>query len=202
VTARPLLAPDYPVATGRLCLRPLDPADADAVVAYRGRAEVVRYLYHEPWEAEEARAWLERRAGDGAIAREGDALGLAVVLAATGELIGDVMLAWRSAEHAMGEIGYVMNPDFGGHGYATEAAAAMLPLGFDGLGLHRIVGRLDARNGRSVRVLERLGLRREAHLRENEWVKGEWADELIYAILEDEWRGRESGSCVRGRMQG
>jgi RimJ/RimL family protein N-acetyltransferase len=51
-------------------------------------------------------------------------------------------------------------------------------------------------------VLERLGLRREAHLRENEWVKGEWTDELIYAIRAPEWRAQNSGSCVRGRMQG
>jgi RimJ/RimL family protein N-acetyltransferase len=202
VTARPLLAPDYPVATGRLHLRPLDLADVDAVLDYRRRPEVVRYLYHEAWGPDEARAWLEQRAGDTAIAREGDRLRLAVVLAASGELIGDVMLAWRSAEHAVGEVGYTLNPDFGGRGYATEAAAAMLPLGFDGLGLHRIEGRLDARNGPSARVLERLGLRREAHLRENEWVKGEWTDELIYALLAHEWRGRKSGSCVRGRMQG
>jgi RimJ/RimL family protein N-acetyltransferase len=202
VTARPVLAPDYPVATARLYLRPLGLGDVDAVVASRGRAEVVRYLYHEAWGTDEALAWLEQRAGDTAIARAGDALRLGVVLAATGELIGDVMLAWRSAEHGVGEIGYVMNPDFGGRGYATEAAAAMLPLGFDGLGLHRIEGRLDARNGPSARVLERLGLRREAHLRENEWVKGEWTDELIYAILAPEWRAQNSGSCVRGRMQG
>ena len=68
----------------------------------------------------------------------------------------------------------------------------MLAIGFDGLGLHRIVGRLDARNRASARVLERLGMRREAHLVENEHVKGEWTDELVYALLAREW-----ATCAR-----
>lgn len=63
----------------------------------------------------------------------------------------------------------------------------MLRLGFDGLNLHRITGRLDARNTASARVLEKLGMRREAHLIDNEHVKGEWASELIYAMLAREW---------------
>jgi RimJ/RimL family protein N-acetyltransferase len=63
----------------------------------------------------------------------------------------------------------------------------MLALGFEGLGLHRIAGRLDGRNVASARVLERLGMRREAHLVENERVKGEWTDEVVYALLAREW---------------
>ena len=66
----------------------------------------------------------------------------------------------------------------------------MLSLGFEELGLHRIVGECDARNSASARVLERLGMRREAHLVENEFVKGEWASALIYATLDREWRAR------------
>jgi RimJ/RimL family protein N-acetyltransferase len=66
----------------------------------------------------------------------------------------------------------------------------MLRLGFEGLGLHRIIGRLDGRNRASARVLEKLGMRREAHFVENEYVKGEWTDEVVYAILDREWRSR------------
>jgi RimJ/RimL family protein N-acetyltransferase len=83
-----------------------------------------------------------------------------------------------------------VHPDHQGHGYATEATGLVLRLGFEELGLHRIVGRLDARNVASAGVLERLGMRREAHLRENEFVKGEWVDELVYAMLASEWRER------------
>ena len=81
----------------------------------------------------------------------------------------------------------MLKPEFTGHGYATEMAAEMLRIGFDELGLHRVVGRLDARNDASARVLERLGMRREALLVDNEWVKGEWTSELDYALLADEW---------------
>jgi len=66
----------------------------------------------------------------------------------------------------------------------------MLRLGFEEYGLHRIVGRLDARNTASARVLERLGMRREAHFRQNEIIEGEWTDEFVYAILRPEWQER------------
>ena len=106
----------------------------------------------------------------------------------TGQLIGDVLLFWRSTEHRTGEIGYSFNPDHYGHGYATEAAAQLLPIAFDGFDFHRVIARVDARNEASCNVLRRLGMRQEAYLRENEWFKGEWTDEIDFAILADEWR--------------
>jgi RimJ/RimL family protein N-acetyltransferase len=73
-------------------------------------------------------------------------------------------------------------------------AAEMLRVGFDELGLHRVIGRLDARNAGSAAVLERLGMRREALLVDNEWVKGEWTSELVYALLAAEWAGSRSSA--------
>ena len=91
-------------------------------------------------------------------------------------------------------MGYVLDPAHQGHGYATEAVREMLRIGFEVAGFHRIAGRLAARNTASAAVLERLGMRREAHLRENEFVKGEWGDELIYAMLAAEWEAHRAGS--------
>src|SRR5665811_1089712 len=71
----------------------------------------------------------------------------------TGALIGDVTLFWLSRANRQGEIGYVFHPDHSGQGYATEAARVLLRLGFEDLGLHRIIGRIDARNAPSARVL-------------------------------------------------
>jgi RimJ/RimL family protein N-acetyltransferase len=68
----------------------------------------------------------------------------------------------------------------------------MLRLAFEELGLHRVIGRMEARNSGSARVMEKLGMRREAHLIENEWVRGEWQSELAYALLEAEWRATAS----------
>jgi RimJ/RimL family protein N-acetyltransferase len=104
------------------------------------------------------------------------------------------MLAWRSAEHGCAEIGYVFHPDARGHGYATEACAALLELAFDGLGLHRVIARVDARNDASCAVLRRLGMRQEAYLVQNEWFKGEWTDEIDFAILATEWRAGQASA--------
>jgi RimJ/RimL family protein N-acetyltransferase len=182
-----MLAPDYPVTTDRLLLRPLDPiGDVDAVHAYQSRADVCRYIPYEPRTRDEVAARLgELRS---TLTDEGQAMFVGVVLQNTGELIGDAVLFWQSAKHRGGEIGYVLNPDYQGHGYATEASRALLEMAFEQLGLHRVIARIDSRNDPSARVLRRLGMRQEAHLVHNEWFKGEWTDEIDFAILEDEWR--------------
>jgi RimJ/RimL family protein N-acetyltransferase len=101
--------------------------------------------------------------------------------------VGEFVLFLRSVEHRGGEIGYIVHPDFQGRGLATEGARAMLQIGFETMGMHRIIARIDARNAGSARVLSRLGMRREALLLQNEWFKGEWGDEADYAMLESEW---------------
>jgi RimJ/RimL family protein N-acetyltransferase len=179
--------PAYPLPTERLLLRPFAPTDFDALLAIQSRADVARYLYWDPRTSAEVRETLAAKVRNTAIVAEGDNLSLAAELRSTGELIGDCSLHWTSAEHRQGEISFVFHPDHHGHGYATEAAVALLALAFDGLGLHRVVGRLEARNGASARVLERLGMRKEAHLVDNEYVKGEWQSEVVYALLDREW---------------
>jgi RimJ/RimL family protein N-acetyltransferase len=130
-----------------------------------------------------------------------DVFAYPVQLRSAGRVIGDVMLHWISREHGTGEIGYVFNPDYAGHGYATEAARALLHLGFADLGLRRIVARTDARNTASAAVLRRVGMRQEAHLVENEWFKGGWSDELDFAILTRGWASQRTDDAVtpRGR---
>ncbi|MDP4505135.1 GNAT family N-acetyltransferase [Nonomuraea turcica] len=182
-----MFQPRYPITTERLLLRPFTPADLDAVHAYESRPDVARYLYWEPRDRDSSRTFLDKKITRTAVREEGDALDLAVTLPRTGDVIGSVLLIWTSKQHRQGEIGYILHPDHHGHGYAAEAACAMLHLGFTGLGLHRITGRLDARNTASARVLEKLRMRREATLIDNEYVKGEWASEAIYAILDTEW---------------
>jgi RimJ/RimL family protein N-acetyltransferase len=179
--------PDFPLRTARLTLRPCVLGDLDALYDIQSRPDVTRYLLYGARTREQVRAVLEQRIRADGLDRD-DALNLAVVLSQASVVIGDVVLFRRSREHRQGEIGYVFHPDYGGHGYATEAARVLLRLGFEDYGLHRIVGRLDARNTASARVLERLGMHREAHLVQNEWVKGEWSDEVVYAMLEHEWR--------------
>lgn len=176
-----------PIETERLLLRAVEPGDFEAVYAMRSDPEVVRYLYWGVQTEEEARAALEQRISFRAIRGEGDVLAVLAVLKATGEITADLILRCLSQEHSVGEIGFIVLPEHQGRGYATEAARAMLAVAFDGVGFHRVEGHLDARNAASARVLEKLGMRREAHLVENEWVKEEWQSELVYAMLDREW---------------
>jgi RimJ/RimL family protein N-acetyltransferase len=182
-----VVRPRYPIETARLSLRPLTAGDLDDVHAYYSRPEVTRYLYWDSRDRDESREALERYSRLTVLDQEGDGLVLAVVPREVARVVGQVSLQWFDREHRQGEIGFVFNPDYQGRGLAAEAALVMLRLGFDDLGLHRIAGRCDARNLASARLMERLGMRLEAHLVENEVVKGEWTDELVYAMLEQEW---------------
>ena len=180
-------SPDYPVTTERLLLRPITPDDVDAMHAYQSRPDSVRYVPYEPRTREQVAEVIASGRYAATMAEAPGHAHMAVVLRSTGELIGDLVLMWHSEQHRAGEVGYIFNPAHAGHGYATEATRALVGLGFAQLGLHRIVARLDARNAASAAVARRLGMRQEAHLRESEWFKGEWTDELIFAVLASEW---------------
>jgi RimJ/RimL family protein N-acetyltransferase len=114
---------------------------------------------------------------------------LAIVLRATDRLIGGCRIEIRNAASVSGDIGYVLASDAWGRGYATEATRALLDFGFQGLALHRIWATCDVENRASARVLEKIGMEQEGHLRQNVRRKGEWRDSYLYAILEPEWRG-------------
>ena len=146
----------------------------------RSREDVVRWLYFEPPTEAESRGWIER-----ILARPPETgTTLAVELQATGEIVGHVNILIEPDQPRQGEIGFIFHPDHQGHGYATEASRALLAHAFEHYGLHRVCGRLEPRNEASARVLEKLGMRREGLLVENEWVKGEWQSEAIYALLD------------------
>jgi RimJ/RimL family protein N-acetyltransferase len=177
-----------PLETARLRLRHLVAEDLAAMVAIESRPEVARWLYWEPRGEAEVRRSLDVR-----IARARDHADTGVTIGAeilaTGELVGHVSLTVEP--HRQGEIGFIFHPDHQGRGYATEAAAAVLGIAFGAYDLHRVCGRLEPRNTASARVLEKIGMRREGVLRENEWVKGEWQSEAIYSVLAREWRAND-----------
>ena len=182
-----------PIRTERLILRLYAPDDLDAHFAIQSRADVARYLYWSPRDRKGAAETLQQKINHHSIEADGDLLSLAVVRAEGGPLIGDLMVRYASATHRQVEIGYIFHPDAQGHGFATEATRAIVDLAFHQLRAHRVFGQIDARNEASARVLERVGMRREAHLVQNEWVKGEWTDEAIYAVLAAEWAALSDG---------
>ena len=113
---------------------------------------------------------------------------LAITLASNGQLIGNCGIRKETPDTQEADIGYELDPHYWGRGYATEAAHAILAFGFRELALHRIWAWCIAENAASAHVLEKLGMRQEGHLRQNEWMQGRWWDTLLYAILEHEWQ--------------
>ncbi|MEU2611461.1 GNAT family protein [Micromonospora sp. NPDC007271] len=188
-----MFRPTYPICTPRLTLRPVTLDDLDDVHAYQCRPDVVRWMLDaRPRTREESGASVAAMAGEDVLRAEGDCLTLAVAIDAG--VIGNVELVWRSQLHRTAELGYVFHPDHGGRGLATEAATALLDWGFSEMGLHRIYGRCHARNEASARLMTRIGMRREAHHVESYLFRGEWADQLVFAILAREWRSRAAAA--------
>jgi RimJ/RimL family protein N-acetyltransferase len=173
--------------TPRLVLRALVPEDADALLHYRSDPETCRYVPFEPMDRREIDRRMREQWSSQDLDVPGSAVTLGVIEKASSRLIGDVVLFRDKADARLAELGYIFTPEVAGLGYATEAGRALLSYCFEVAGFARVAARLDARNTASVRVLERLGMRREAELVDAEWFKGEWTTTLIYAMLAREW---------------
>ena len=183
-----MLEASHPLKTTRMTLRPYEMGDVEALHDMFGREDVCRYLQWAPMDLDQARAKVEQRVRQTHVEVDGDALLFAAVEDATGRVVGEFMLRLMSVKSRQGMIGWSIHPDVQGRGLATEGAREMLRLGFEEMGLHRIVADCDPRNVASLRVMEHLGMRREAQFLENELLKGEWIGEIVCALLEAEWR--------------
>lgn len=171
-----------PIQTNRLIIRKFCPNDYRALYAYLSKENVVRYEPYEPYTLEQARREAEYRSHSEDF--------FAVTLQ-HGEMIGNLYLSPR--EFDCMELGYVFDTKWQMNGYATEAARAMLDYGFGTRKAHRIKAECNAQNHRSIKLMERLGMRREGEFKQNVWFKKNadgnpiWQDTLQYAILKEEW---------------
>lgn len=170
-----------PVSTERLRLRAHEARDSGWLQSIYSQPEVARYLLDEPWTVEDAVRHVEKRLAKTGL--DGEIASLALVIEHDGTPIGDVLLWLTDTERGVAEIGWVINPDHGGKGFAREAVAEVLRIGFEHYQLHRVVAQMDARNTGSAKLAAAVGMRQEAHLRQGWWSKGEWTDTLIFAIL-------------------
>jgi RimJ/RimL family protein N-acetyltransferase len=190
--------------TQRLMLRELGELDWPAVHEYASDPEVVRYMLWGPNTAAESLGFVQR-AMEYRCEQPRMVYDLAVIIKAQGRLIGGCGIqVLDNSDDREGEIGYCFNRRYWGHGYATEAARALVEFGFSELGLHRISATCDPENVPSARVLEKIGMQREGHLREHKWQRGRWRDSLLYAILEHEWRRLKAAGAggALGRAHG
>ena len=190
-----------PITTERLMLRSLRPGDEDDVFAYRSVASVVRFIPGEPRTREQVADLVAERATAGRIDATSPILTLAVEL--EGRVVGDVLLHLDGLDGKDGrqaEIGWVFAPEVAGHGYATEAARAVVDAAFREVGVHRVWAQLEPANTASSRICERLGMRREAVFVKASWFKQRWTDLAVYALLDEEWSKVEPTTAApRGR---
>ena len=176
------------LAGERVVLRRFQPADVTEFVAYRSSPAVARYQsWDAPYPREEGERFVQAIAHDHPDTA-GEWFQFAAALRATGQLIGDCAAMPLADDPRQCEIGFTLAERYQGHGYATEAARLLIGYLFTVRGKHRIIAYCDPRNAPSAAVLERLGMRREGHLRESTWAKGEWTDDLLYAVLDHEWQ--------------
>lgn len=184
------------IVTPRLTLRPFRPADLPAFLAYRNDPEVARFQgWATPMSEEAARDFLDENARPSWPLAGG--IQIAVALTASDELLGDLYVAEYGGDSRQAIIGYSLARQQQGRGYATEAVSGLLEQLFRAHGLHRVVATVDARNGPSIALLERLGMRREGHFRQAFYdeVDGAWCDEYFYALLRAEWLPRAGGGA-------
>ncbi|WP_108664483.1 GNAT family N-acetyltransferase [Euzebya rosea] len=184
----PLVAVSWPCRTERLSIRRATAEDVEATWAFRRIDEVSQWLTRAPTTIEAYRdAFLDP-----------DRLVATLVIELDGRVIGDLMLrvedAWAQAEVAdravgvQAELGWALHPDHAGHGYATEAIREMIRICIVDLGLRRVTASCFAANTASWRLMERVGMRREAHtVKESLHRSGEWLDGMDYALLREEW---------------
>ncbi|MDP3856971.1 MAG: GNAT family protein [Stagnimonas sp.] len=172
---------------GTVALEPATLAHTDFLLRNRSDPEILRYLDREPLASrDEALAFAQRLVDDNATGRAAVWL---IREQASGQPAGTVAL-WRlDRANDLGEVGYTLLPEFWGRGYARRALAAVLDHGFGVLGLHRIEANINPDNARSRGLLERLGFRLEARLRENYRFRGRYLDSHIYGLLASEHAG-------------
>jgi RimJ/RimL family protein N-acetyltransferase len=176
-----------PLMLGDIRLRRLQRSDAADILAYRSDPAVAQWQYWEPLDGERVAVLLT----DQSHIQPG-MVGVPLILAVQyeGKIVGDFNLTINIPEHLQGEVGFNFHPAYTGRGLATRGLAAVLGFGFVQLGLHRITSATFIENERAWRLLERVGMRREAHFIHDGFVRGRWVDVYSYGMLIDEWHAR------------
>lgn len=170
--------------TKRLILRPILAKDKQAIFNYRSDAATNKYQGWIPKTLEEVEQFITKSTQE--FNQTGTWFQLVIILQESQEIIGDLGIHFIDERQC--ELGCTLSKSQQGKGFATEALAAVINHLFTVLNKHRIKTSIDPNNLDSIRLVERLGFRKEAHFKESLWMNGKWVDDIIYAILEKEWK--------------
>lgn len=185
--------PTPTLETARLRLRPCEESDVDDLFALMSDAEVLRHWDSPPWtDPAQAASFVTRSRR---IAEDEDGARVVVEGREDGRFLGWLTFASWDPDFRSAELGYVLTRDAWGHGYATEAARALLTWAYDALPLNRVQAQADTRNPASARVLEKLGFVLEGTLREDCIVDGVVSDSWVYGLLPRDWERAQASSA-------
>lgn len=172
--------------TNRIILRHLCHEDIDTFYKYRSNPAVSQFQSWENYKYEDAESFINNQISH-VPNLPGTWFQFGIALANSNELIGDCALHTLLDEPRIVEIGFTLAPEHQGNGYVNEAVGTLFNYIFRTLNKHKVIAFTDVRNEKSIRVLERIGMRLEGHLLQNYMSKGQWVDEYQYALLESEW---------------
>jgi len=174
------------IKTNRLLLRPVSLENADAIFKYRSDSITNKFQGWIPKTINDVYEFIKHR-----VASEIDVVGtwfqFTINLLENNKLIGDVGIHFFDFDKQQVEIGFTLDKNQHGKGYATECVTAMINFLIEKLNKRRIIASIDPGNVNSIKLVERLGFRKEAHFKESIFANGQWHDDLVYAILKNEW---------------
>lgn len=173
------------ITTDRLQLRSLTYDDTDRIFEIFSDTEVTRYWGHDTLQKrEEAKDFIQRTIKG---AEDKSLLEWGIIEKKSRHLIGVSAFAGWNREHHHAEIGFALDKDYWGKKYMSELLPAFISFGFKELELHRIEADVDPRNTASIKLLEKLGFKKEGYLRERYHINGEIQDALFYGLLKSEF---------------
>lgn len=174
------------IRTSRLVLRPVTTGDLNALFRIFSDPELTRYWGHPPLSDREAAEALLEEIEAGALS--GKLMQWGITHGRMHPLIGTCTLADLDRQHRRADLGVALAREHQSQGFAIEAARAVIRHGFEGLQLHRITADVDPRNAPALKLIGRLGFRKEGQLREHYWQHDEWQDGVLFGLLKREWK--------------
>lgn len=181
------------ISTERLTVRGIKISDAESIFKYRSNPQIYKFQGWQPQTLEEVKEFIKEKTAK--IPNIPDTwYQLGILLKETDELIGDIGIHFIDSDNLQVEIGFTLSLEHQCKGYATEAIIGVINYLFYNLKKHRIIASVDPRNITSIALLERIQMRKEAHFKKSFWFNNEWADDVVYAILKEEWINQRAES--------
>lgn len=173
-------------STKRLILRGIRVSDAKSIFKYRSNPQIYEFQNWRPKTLQDVENFIDTKVSKiPNIPNTWYQLG--ILIKESEELIGDIGIHFNDSDNLQAEIGFSLSLEYQGKGYAVEGVIEVINYLFHNLNKHRIFASVDPKNKKSIALLERLGMRKEAHFKKSIWFNEEWTDDIVYAILDEEW---------------